>query len=548
MSPRIRSIAFALLLGAALLAPAAAAEASPQQTSIMMDDDLLVYRSDATAARALTQMKALGVDTIRVTVLWKVVANGAFPTKGEIAKLKGKAKAAARRQHMRFVATNPKTYPTQNWDRYDNLVQAAAARGIRVYFNVTGPGPTWSAKTPPKGLSSLLGAYKPNAKDFKKFVMAVGRRFDGTYKDENGTKGVLPRVSFWTLWNEPNQAGWLAPQWEKHGSHWVPTSPALYRELYQAGYSGLYATGHRTDNDTILLGETAPLGSKPTSEKTPMAPKQFIREVFCVKPNGGTYSGSSAKLRKCSDLSKGGLQANGYAHHPYTKNVAPTQRNPNPDAVTMANIDDLGTLLDQIAAKTGKVPSNLPLYMTEFGFETNPPDPYSGIAPDLQAKYDTLGEYIAYKDPRIMSQAQFLLADVAPVAGKKKNSKAYWFTYQSGLFDLNLNPKPAAYAYSFPFLVIPTGVDPTTGAQVVHLWGQLRFLPTGQASTATIQWKPKDNSTDWVNVGDPVPTDPDRGYFETDQIAPSAAPGDWRAVWLQPDGSIGVYTGGSDGT
>src|SRR3978361_69401 len=110
MRPTIRSIALAFILGA-LLAPAA--QASPQQTSIMMDDDLLVYRDDQTAARALTQMKSLGVDTIRVTVLWKVVAESARPTKGGNAKLQGKAKERARKQARRVKAHDPGTYPRQ---------------------------------------------------------------------------------------------------------------------------------------------------------------------------------------------------------------------------------------------------------------------------------------------------------------------------------------------------------------------------------------------------------------------------------------------------
>ena len=120
--------------------------------------------------------------------------------------------------------------------------------------------------------------------------------------------------------------------------------------------------------------------------------------------------------------------------------------------------------------------------MTEYGFETNPPDPFSGIAPDLQAKYNTLGEYIAYQNPRILSQAQFLLVDVAPVRTRTKNTKAYWFTYQSGLYTNKLAPKLAAYSYQFPFLVIPIGIDSVTGAAAVHIWGQLRFLPNGAAS------------------------------------------------------------------
>ena len=555
MRPTIRSIILALFLGA-LLAPAA--HASALQTSIMMDDDLLVYRNDATAARALTQMKSLGVDTIRVTVLWSVVANNARPTKAEIAKLKGKAKEKARRQARRFKATNPSTYPRQNWDRYDNLLKAAADRGIRVYFNVTGPGPLWASTKPPKALSKLAATYKPKVGAFKQFVTAVGTRYSGGYRDENGSRGLLPRVSFWSLWNEPNQGGWLTPQWEVHGGQRIPASPALFRELYQAGYQGLVASGHRVDNDVILLGETAPLGSDTQSEKSPMRPKQFLREVFCIGPDGNPYTGQAAALRKCDDFQKKGpLRANGYAHHPYTKNVSPLLRDASPDSLTMANIGELGDLLDELAAKTGNVASGLPLYMTEFGFETNPPDPFSGIAPALQAKYNVLGEFQAYSNPRVASQAQFLLADVPPIRTRKRNSKGYWFTYQSGLFytagKLIGQAKPAAYSYAIPFLATPTGVDATTGGATFSFWGQLRLLPNGlPGAAATIQYRPKDGSADWTAAGPAIPIDPTTdpmGYFTATGTGPAGVAVEWRAAVINPaDGSLIASSPGTDGT
>ncbi|MEA2223313.1 MAG: hypothetical protein QOH83_1689, partial [Solirubrobacteraceae bacterium] len=205
MSPSIRSIVVALLLGA-LLAPAAA-QANPTQMSIMMDDDLLVYRDDSTAAQTLTKMKSLGVDTVRVTVLWKTVAEYAKFSKADIAKLKGKkyrrARETALRQNKRFKPADPRTYPVRNWDRYDNLVRAAAERGIRVYFNVTGPGPAWAHEKKPKGSKALQSTYKPRPREFKQFVTAVGKRFDGTFRDENGSRALLPRVTMWSLWNEP---------------------------------------------------------------------------------------------------------------------------------------------------------------------------------------------------------------------------------------------------------------------------------------------------------------------------------------------------------
>ena len=543
MRPTIRSIILALMLGA-LLAPAA--QASPQQTSIMMDDDLLVYRSDSVAARTLTQMKSLGVDTIRVTVLWKIVAEGARPTKGELAKLKGRAKERARKQLRRFKAGDPRTYPRQNWDRYDNLVKAAGDRGIRVYFNITGPGPVWAQTTPPKKLRSLLATYKPKAGAFKQFVTAVGRRFDGAYRDENASRGVLPRVSFWSLWNEPNQGGWLSPQWETRGGQKVATSPSIFRELHHFGYQGLVASGHA--GDAVLLGETAPLGSDKKTEKSPMRPKQFLRELFCIQPDGTPYSGAAARLRDCGDFAnRGPLRATGYAHHPYTKNVPPTVRDANPDSLTMANIDELGTLLDDLAARTNSVQSGLPLFMTEFGFETNPPDPFSGVPLASQAKFNTIGEFMAWQNPRILSQAQFLLADVPPIRQRRKGSKGYWFTYQSGLFFQRGQPKQAAFTYTMPFLALPAGVDEATGAPVFNLWGQLRFLPNGTQDVVHIQWRPKDGSSEWIDVGDPVAIDL-LGYFTAPRVAPAAVPSEWRAAWLPPDGGPPQVSAGSDGT
>jgi hypothetical protein len=547
MSRTTRLLTLALL--GALLAPAAA-HASPVQTSIMMDDDLLVYRDDSVAAGTLTRMKALGVDTVRVTVLWKTVAENARFSKAELAKLpKGKLKTAARRQSQRFKAANPGTYPIRNWDRYDNLLKSAADRGIRVYFNVTGPGPTWAMTKPPKKYNALRNQWKPKPAAFKQFVQAIGRRYDGTYRDENGSRGVLPRVRFWSLWNEPNQAGWLAPQWERRGGAIVPASPALYRKLHQAGYKGLLATGHRADTDIILMGETAPNGSDVRSARAPMRPAFFLRELACIQPDGVPYSGAAAAARDCGDFAaRGPLIANGYAHHPYTKNVAPNIADPNPDAISMANIATLGTLLDDLSAKTsGAIPSGLSLFMTEFGFETNPPDPFSGVPLANQATYNMVGEYMAYKDPRIAAQAQFLLRDVSPVRGHAKTSKAYWFTYQSGLFFLNGQAKPAAGAYAFPFLAFDTKtLDPATGAPIYNLWGQMRFRPNGNGGAATIQWRAKDGSTPWLSVGDPI-TVSDMGYFEATATAPLPVVGEWRAAFVLPDGTVQTSSPGTSG-
>src|SRR5438128_8700688 len=113
-----------LLLFVALAVAAPAARANDTQLSIMMDDDHLLYRGDAVRDDTLRRMQALGVDRVRVSVLWSVVAQDAK---------KGKKRA------KQFRGDKPGTYPAGNWDRYDRLVRAANQIGVRLYFNVTGP-------------------------------------------------------------------------------------------------------------------------------------------------------------------------------------------------------------------------------------------------------------------------------------------------------------------------------------------------------------------------------------------------------------------------
>ena len=44
---------------------------------------------------------------------------------------------------------------------------------------------------------------RPNVTRFKRFVEALGRRYSGTYADENQGGGVLPRVSALTAFSSP---------------------------------------------------------------------------------------------------------------------------------------------------------------------------------------------------------------------------------------------------------------------------------------------------------------------------------------------------------
>jgi hypothetical protein len=518
-----RKLVLAALLLSCICAPAA--HAAADQVSIVMDDDQLLYRGDRISSHTLVTARSLGAEAVRATVLWRVAAEGASLSDAEIGRLKtDKLRKKALAQRKRFKAIDPRTYPTRNWDRYDNLVKEATQLGMPVYFTVTGPGPRYGHRVAPPNQRANAGTYKPYPSRFRSFVQAVGARYSGNYRDENGIRKKLPRVSLWSIWNEPNQPGWLSPQWESVNGQVVPASPALYRELFQAGRQGLALSGH--GSDTILLGETAPLGSDKQGPRNGIRPVPFLRELVCVAPDGTQYAGDDAARRHCDDFARTGpLNATGYAHHPYTKKAAPTVAPTAPDELTIANIAQLGPILDTLSAQSGgKIPSGLPILLTEFGYESNPPDTRNGIPLLRQAHFNELAEFLAYNEPRVAATTQFLMRDAAPLTQYPKGSRLYWFTYQSGLYNLRGRAKPAAFAYTFPLVTFP--VDPAT----TGVWGQLRFRPNGSTDVAVVQWRPN-AKTPWADQAT-LPTS-FRGYF-TGSFPTPGEKGEYRAVYLDP--------------
>ena len=541
---RLRRLSILTVLLACLCAPAA--YASGDQVSIMMDDDQLLYRNNVTQTRTLVTMRSMGVDAVRATVLWRIVAEGADLSDREIERIKGeKNREMARAQRARFKATDPRTYPTRNWDRYDNLVKEATKLGMRVFFTLTGPGPGYAHKIAPAAQRLNAGTYRPYPSRFRSFAEAVGKRYSGLYKDENAIRRVLPRVSLWSLWNEPNQAGWLSPQWEKVDGVNVPVAPMLYRELHQAGVQGLERSGH--GNDPILLGETAPLGSDKTGPINGLRPVPFLREMLCLKPDGTPYDGADAARRRCQDFVKNPtLKATGFAHHPYTKKAAPTIAPKNPEEITIANIGTLGPTLDTLAAQSGgKMAADLPIFLTEFGYESVP-DPRNGIPLLRQAEFNQLAEFLAYNDPRVAATTQFLLKDAAPLLRSpitnrayQVGSREYWFSYQSGLYNTKGQAKPAAFAYTFPLVVYPAGEG------VVGFWGQARFRPNGPTDDVVVfLWRPEPKAP-WQQISEGLPTSP-RNFFSGSVPIPGPG-GEYSAGYVAPatetePAKIGAYS------
>ena len=442
-----------LTLVLAMLAPATAA-ASASQESVFQDDSALLFSTHQRREQTLDELHRLGVDTIRSNLLWNWVA----------------PRPNSKRRPRGFDATDPAEYGGR-WFRFDQLVQGAAARDIAVQWTLTGPIPSWASSC-----SKLRHVCRPNPREFGRFATAVARRYSGSYRG-------LPRVSRWSIWNEPNQAGWLYPQTE---------APRRYRSLAYAGIGALRANGHA--RDMILLGETAPLGRRFGSpEKRNMAPIPFWRGVLCLDGGPG-----------CRHFKQ--LRVTGAAHHPYTRGASGAPTSPAaPGDVTFSSLDRLTSVLNA-ARHRRRVPSRLPIYLTEYGIQTNPPDRYAGVRPSTAATWLNQSEWIAYNNPRVRSVAQYELRDERALA-----------SFQTGLRYKDGRPKPGLAAYRLPLWVVSR-----PGHTMV--WGHLR--PGGRGDEVDVLYQSRPGRA-WRRLKTVRITN-SHGYF---RVITHRSAYRWRLAW-----------------
>jgi hypothetical protein len=486
--------ACSLVVLGALALPGVAAASSTQDSTFQ--DDALLVSDAATQARTLDTMKALGADRVRVTLVWRAVA----PAGGEATKPAG------------FDATNPAAYPAGAWDPYDRLVRLAKERALRVSFAVGAPAPNWATGTPPTQ-PEIDATFDPSAAEFAAFVRAAGRRFAG--------------VHYWSLWNEPNQAASLTPQWlrdPRDPQRWVPTAPQVYRRLLDAGWSALQESGHA--RDTILIGETAPKGLLDARDVTRSTdPQRFVRELYCLDDNLQLYQGTSAQVRNCPTSDQAAtfvrehpalFAATGWAHHPYELSLAPDRVPHHSDVwVTMGNLRDLARLLRRIRARYGQSAEAPPrLYLTQYGYQTKPPDP-EGVSLAQQAEYLNQAEYLAWRNRSVRTLGQFLLKDSGPPVNT---------TYQSGLRTAEGVRKPAYDAYALPVWLPSPRIR--TG-QALKVWGLVRAAPAGGRVQVSIQVRRR-GADAWERVARRATTGT-RGYLNTTVAVHTS--GDLRLVW-----------------
>jgi hypothetical protein len=509
---RIRPALCALVLALFVLAPAAAVADHTQQ-STFQDDKYLLYSPALRVNHTLALLKDLGVDRVRVNVDWSTLAPD---------PLSATAPAG-------FNPVNPASYPAANWAPYDRLVEYAAAYGIGVDFNLTAPGPLW-AMTPGAPITRAADHWTPNAVAFLDFVYAVGDRYSGTYTPPGATVPV-PKVDYWSIWNEPNEPGWLAPQWRSYHGHEVLNSPRLYRTLAEYAYSSLFLTGH--GSDTILIGELAPEGLTTPGYYNATTPMPFLQALYCVDSRYRRLKGNAAAALGCPASGSAKqfarqypvlFDATGFAHHPYYFHHPPAYSAPNPDYVPLSDLSRLEQGLDRAFAAYGSH-RQIPIYITEYGYGTNPPNPRQNVTPAEQATYLNEADYIAWSNARVRSVAQFLLYDSPPNTAYPKTNLKYWDTFQTGLEFINGRQKPAFDAYR-----LPIWIPPFAGSRA-FVWGQVRPGAHNRTQRVTIQWRNPKGS--WGTLAKLAFKQPE-GYFSTHVRIPGS--GEVRTAWRSPGG------------
>lgn len=398
-SPILIALLCAATLVACLALPAGAG-ASSRQLTVMQDDGLVFRSGPAVRAATLDEFRALGADVVKVQVYWNEIAPG------------GTRKPAG------FDAADPAGY---DWSNYDDIVQGIVARGMRPYLAIGNRAPRWASRSGGRH----AGTYRPSSREFALFAQAVGRRYAG--------------VRIWSIWNEPNLSSWLYPQRSRRG---VPLSPSIYRNLYLAGHRGLRASGH--GRDQILIGELAPRGRG----KSKVPPLTFLKEMACLDRRYRPYRGRAARARGCPSR-LGRIPTTGVAYHPYTPNAGGPRARIRSDEASIATLSRVARVADRIARR-GRLSRRARVWVTEFGYQTNPPDIFQNPIRKVPGYMDE-SEWLAYRNGRVSSYSQYTLRDDALNPGSFFRR---YSGFQMGLRFSSGRAKPGVYsAFRMPAFV-----------------------------------------------------------------------------------------------
>ena len=370
----------ALVALLAALAGLAAPSAKPSRGLIVgiFDEQSSLGRPDW----AFPQYKTLGVKALRVNLYWGGVSGVA-------------------RKRRPANAVNPAD-PAYDWAIYDTLVKRAAENRIKLVFSIVWT-PPWATTVPGK-----KNRAPKRMVDLQNFAFAAAKRYSGSFRPvEDGPP--LPAVKFWLAWNEPNNPVFLRPQFAYLGrGRYRAVSPGIYAKMCNAIWRGVHLTGVR--GEKVACGVTSPRGNNSGQQpRSSLSPIVFLR-----------------------GLKRAGARFDAYAHHPYYGHPRETPRTPPPLRGTAVTLGNINMLIRELTRLYG--PKRV--WLTEYGYQTNPPDRSFGVSYAKQARYLTQSFAIARAHPRIDMMIWFLMKDEARITG-----------WQSGFYTASGRRKPSWTAF-----------------------------------------------------------------------------------------------------
>ena len=278
-----------------------------------------------------------------------------------------------------------------------------------------------------------------------------------------------PWVRHWTVWNEPNRPTFLRP-----------TSARTYVErLLNPAYAGLHAA---IDGVQVAGGVTAPRAGS-----SGIGPVAWIRAMGAAR----------ARL-------------DAYAHHPYPGHPQlETPWGPKCEKCQTIGMADLERLEREVA----KAFVRKRIWLTEYGYQTNPPDIYLGVTPEQQATYVSSAALRVYRASSVDMLVFFMVRDDTAPAG-----------WQSGVRFDDGSIKPSYAAFRMPL------VQTARRRGLVELWGQIRPRSGPQRFRV---WSEQDDRTAWL--GGTRSTDAS-GFFS---VTVPARPGARLRIWSPRDGTYG---------
>jgi hypothetical protein len=407
------AIAGALLLALAL--PAGASATRGLETGFEDGDQ---FQSSVSADRTLWLGRAAdaGAGVVRLAVIWPSIAAG--PTKPA-------------------DPTNPGS-TSYDFSSVDGAVRDAEARGLKVLLSVNG-APDY-AEEPGRTSGGTTYSWKPIPSDVADFMQALAARYSGNFDpDGAGAEPQLPAAQAIEVWNEANSSDWLRPQYQGK----TAVGPERYRDMLNASYKSIKSVN---PNMLVLAGGTEPYGDKPGGART--QPVLFWQQLLCVHPKKGKKgkTGKTGKTLKQTFLRTNGCTAPPFdvlSHHPIDNTGSGPLRS-GPMAGD-ASTPDLGRIVSVLrgAEKAKTVPGHHPVWVTEFWWDSKPPNP-SGAPLATQARWIEQSLYLFWKagaDTAINFQIEDSTTRPNVHAG-----------FQAGVYFDDGRPKPSLTAFRFPFV------------------------------------------------------------------------------------------------